>query len=315
MSTNTIIETKTVNIRSLIEEHLRSPEHSWSIGISGAIGEFMYDENEQVEVDVSADEISVLTARGAMSIKLGADIKCLAYEEMSSCTRSWSQNVVFFMPEEQAKLQENNVLTDLGFDKGSINTLSRGKQLFDLGVDSKQLQFCIRTDNKEFLKILKENCGRSIFDADNPVAAAVLEYSPARVVVSALGRIEIETRIPTTASETLSGPHTHLLPALLKAKQAAAVDLPCGYVEVLSLYPEHPAFDKYGEPRNFSKTAHDKFQDLLVVLGPAGYTSEKNRMNSSLLAGEEERATSSEIAKHLQMHRIAKIQAPFLVGL
>jgi hypothetical protein len=308
-------KTQSVNIRSLLEEHLRSSEHSWSIGISGAIGEFMYDENEHVELEVGADEISVFTARGAISIKLGADIKCLAYEEMSSCTRSWSQNVVFCMPEEQAKSPKNSVLTDLGVDKESINTLSRSKKLFDLGLESEKIQFCIRTDDEEFLKILEENCGKSIFDKDNPVAAAVLEYSPARVVISAVGRIEIETRIPTTASETQSGPHTHLLPALLKTNRQATVDLPRGYTEVLSLYPEHPAFDKYGESRNFSKTAHEKFQDLLKLLGPEGYTREKSRVNSLLSTGEEDKMASTENDSRLQVHRIAKIQAPFLLGL
>jgi hypothetical protein len=308
-------EIKTVNVQSLLEEHLRSSEHSWSIGISGAIGEFMYDENEEIELQVSEDEISVLTERGAMSIKLGADIKCLAYEEMSSCTRSWSQSVVFCIPEEQAKLRGNNVLTDLGIDKNSVNALSRGKQLFDLGLDSEKLQFCIRTDNEEFLKILEENYGRSIFDGDNPVTAAVLEHSPARVVISALGRIEIETRIPTTASETLSGPHTHLLPGLLKAKRDAGVDLPSGYVEVLSLYPEHPAFDKYGESRSFNKMAHDKFQNLLGQIGPEGYTGEKSRINSLRPTREDDKKASTEVTKHLQIHRIAKIQAPFLADL
>jgi len=302
-----------VNIASFIEQHLRSSEHSWSIGIPGAIGEFMYDENEAVEFHINETQICATTPRGAMRIHIMDDLRCVAYEELSSCTRSWSQNVAFCIPENRAKLEQNNVLTYLGADENSINVSSRQKQLFDLGVDSPWLQFCIRTSDKDFLKLLKENSGRSIFESGNPVAMAVLENSPARVVTSALGRVEIETKIPQKATETLAGPHTHLLPTLLNSKKSPASEFPKGYVEVLSLYPEHPVFDKYGEVKLFQRPAYDNFQSLLTDYGFQDYRDEKNRINRELSEGlDTSHVTPGESSWQRRAFRIAKMQAAFL---
>ena len=251
-----------------------------------------------------------------MRVGLDVDIKCIAYEEMSSCTKSWSQNVAFCIPEKTAKSERNAVLTHLGSDEGSIDPQSAHKQLFDLGVDSAYMQFCIRTDDDSFSELLGDNCGHSIFESGNPVGAAVLENSPARVVISALGRIEIETRIPGTNAETLAGPHTHLLPARLNAKRKMGIEIPSGYVEVLSLYPEHPAFDKYGEARSFQQSIHDRFQKMLAEFGPEGYCLEKSRAKTADCAGSGETENNSATSTmQLNTHRVAKIQTSFLEGL
>ncbi|MFT7459222.1 MAG: hypothetical protein ACI909_001899 [Planctomycetota bacterium] len=308
MSNNTRI-----NIPSFIKEHLRSAEHSWSIGISGAIGEFMYDNDEDVDIQSDDAQICIQSPRGAMRILLSDDLRCLAYEEISSCTRSWSQNVVFCVPESRAKIEKNNVLTYMSEDVQSINESSREKHLFDLGVDSPYLQFCIRTSDEKFTRLLTDNCGRSIFESGNPVATRVLENSPSRVVISALGRVEIETKIPQSASDTLAGPHTHLLPALLKANKAPVVGIPEGYVEALSLYPQHPAFDKYGDQKNFQRSAHEHFQNLLSEIGDEQYCVEKNRVSSLI---KEDRSEDDDVSDYLPVQRralrIAQIQAPFL---
>ena len=306
------------DVSSFVEEYLRSSVHSWSIGISGAIGEFMYDDEEEVEFRFDDSQLSVITPRGAIQIRLDSDIKCIAYEEVSSCTRSWSQNVVFCIPDSRAKLKNNNVLTYSGIDAYAIRDRDKDKHkyLFDLGVGSEYLQFCVRSSNENFVSTLRDYCGRSIFEPGNPVSAAILEHSPARVVVSALGRVEIETRIPHSTSETLVGPHTHLLPALLKAQRKITVEIPPGYVECLSLYPEHPVFDKYGEQHAFQESAHNKFQNLLSELGPDGYMLEKNRVKAKMLMETgKSRVSSEDSSLQYHVHRIARIQAPFLDSL
>ena len=54
MSTRSYMDTTTnptgnssFDVSSFIEEYLRSSVHSWSIGISGATGEFMYDDDDE----------------------------------------------------------------------------------------------------------------------------------------------------------------------------------------------------------------------------------------------------------------------------
>ncbi|MBT7950844.1 MAG: hypothetical protein HN764_04410 [Gammaproteobacteria bacterium] len=315
MGTHTSTQT-TINsfdISSFIEEHLRSPDHSWSIGISGAIGEFMYDEDEQITIEADADEIRVTTARGAMQINNVQGIKCLAYEEPSPCIKSWSQNVAFCIPESAAQTPQHSVLTELGVDQNAVVESSRGKLIFDMGVDSAILQFCVRTDDNELIRVLRENCGRPIFDSGNPASQAILDASPARVVISSLGRMEIESKIPKTPSETLVGPHTHLLPTLLASKRQGFAGIPEGYVEALTLYPEHPLFDKYGEKKAFKQSAYDEFQILLSNMGAQNYLQEKNRLNRAILENMEmDTIISGDLPWQRHAYKIAKMQAPLL---
>ncbi len=301
------------NIASFIEEHLSSPDHNWSIGISGAIGEFMYDNDEQISIEKNGKQVNIITPRGAMQINTDTNIKCVAYEEPSPCTKSWSQSVAFCLSESDARGEKNNRLTELGPDKNAITASSRKKILFDMGVGSAYLQFCVRTDEAGLLEILRNNCGRSIFEEGNPASMAILEASPARVVISALGRIEIESKIPTTPEETHAGPHTHLLPALLNAQRKTHVELPDGYVEVLTLYPEHPVFDKYGQSRKFDVSAYDKFQTLLNEFASEDYCSEKNRIRKAMLNETKHNDIDhGDIPLQVLAYRVAKLQVPFL---
>ena len=315
MGTHTSINTASgsIEITPFIEEHLRSAEHSWSIGISGAIGEFMYDNDEHVDITVANDQISAITERGAMRIDVSSELKCIAYEEPSPCTKSWSQSVAFCLPEPKANTPKYNVLTELGADHDAIVDSSSEKLLFDMGVGSSSLQFCVRTDDNELIAILRNNCGRPIFEPGNPASQAILDTSPARIVISALGRMEIENKIPTSASEVLVGPHTHLLPALLKSMRPGFTGLPEGYIEALTLYPEHPAFDKYGQKRDFKQSAYDNFQKLLKTFGPQNYYQEKSLLKEKILQGAElGKAEQSNSPWQKHAFRILKMQTPYL---
>jgi len=233
----------------------------------------------------------------------------VAFEAISSCTRSWSQNVAFCLPEQAARLEKNAVLTCLDNDTDALIQDAGQAILFDLGVGSSYVQFCVRTADERLIRILREHCGRSIFQRENPAAAAVLDFSPARVVISALGRIEVATPIPRSASQTLMGPHTHLLPALLGSGHSAPETLPQGRVDCLCLYPEHPAFDKYGQPRPFHMAAHRRFQRLLEEYGPDGYLQEKEYFQQGQ-HGQGVSGGGPSPAGHAE--RIARIQASIL---
>jgi Family of unknown function (DUF6925) len=315
METNT--ETATVavpsTLSSFIEEYLRSSEHSWSIGISGAIAEFMYDDDEQVEFQINNTQLCVTTPRGAMQIHIRPEIKCIAYEEPSPCIKSWSQGVAFCIPENIARREQNNVLIELGADVYAIRSPACQELLFDLGLESPYLQFCIRTGDDELIETLRNNCGQSIFEPENPVLPAMLQASPARVIISGLGRVEIENKIPATASETPVGPHTHLLPALLKLNKGAKPELPEGYIEAFTLYPEHPLFDKYGAQKPFKQSAHDHFQGLLSELGAPEYCYEKSRVSKNLVKNPDNRELNAADS-HWQglALRISRMQSHFL---
>ena len=111
----------------LIKRYLRAPESSWSNGVSGAIAEFMYDEDETVEIRETDECLSAITDRGAISIKLPAQITCFAYEQLTHCTRSWTQTVALALPQTRAGVKINRVITDMGVDKDAVNDQDPGK--------------------------------------------------------------------------------------------------------------------------------------------------------------------------------------------
>ena len=226
----------------------------------GAIGEFMHDEGEVTDIRFDGDTISAATQRGAMRVRMDPDITCVAYRQRGHSSETSVQGVAFCLPKANASLLSNDALTGLGTDTEALGEVG---ELFDLGLASSHIRFCVRTNDEPLVALLKTNSERSVFDPGNPVAAALQEKSPTRVVISALGRIEIYADIPDR--ETPRGPHTHFLPGLLGKPETAPV--PDDYCVALTLYPEHPEYDKYGEPRPFSQTAAAEFGQLLAEFG------------------------------------------------
>ncbi len=256
----------------LVTRYLRSPKSSWSNGISGAIGEFMYDEGEDVSFGETTDSLSAQTDRGAISIKLPEQLTCFAYEQLSHSARSWTQTVALALPQTQARMAANKVITDLGADKESVRVQDRDARLFDLGLGSDQARFCVRTKDEALMEKLTSLCGRVLLDEGHAVLALLQRSSPARVIISALGRIEVYTPVPERGAHTEMGPHTHLLPGLLGEKESV---IPPGYASALRVYPPHPLHDKYGAEKPFDRLQHDEFQDVLGKVGIEDYLKER----------------------------------------
>lgn len=267
-------------ILTLFEHYLHSPKDGWSIGIPGAIGEFIYDDDESVDIKITNSWVQVVSPRGALKIDVTPGIKCIAYEDLNPCIKSWSQAIAFCLPSTIAQLVSNNVFTEIGPDKAAVSTANNNEILFDMGLDSPYLQFCIRTDDVELINLLRKGVGHPVFDNKNSILPAVQEASPTRVVISSLARIEIYSAIPEGNIDTPNGPHTHLLPQLLNSNKRSPIWLPEEFTSALTLNPVHPLFDKYGEPRIFDHSAYDDFQKLLVEFGTPEYCAEKARMNS-----------------------------------
>src|SRR3546814_4128565 len=95
------------------------------------------------------------------------------------------------------------------------------------------------------LAVLRAEVGRSVLTPDSAAMRAIklAEPSPNRVAVSKAGRIEVYARLPSRLKgDTASpeGPHTHLLPDLLKHARthAATVPVPDGLVPVATIHPD-----------------------------------------------------------------------------
>jgi len=282
-TTTNMITTDAATPAQLAAQHLRSPAHGWSVGIPGAIGEFMYDRDEAVTFSQDGGALSAVTARGGIRITLPAQTTCVALEGIAECTGGWTQSIAFCVAGEVGRCEITSVFTEHGHDHSALTPAGREEFLFDLGLGSNQVQFCVRTGDAALLEVLRTGVGKSIFAADNPAFAALREASPARVIRSKYARVEVYQHIAEKGHATPLGPHTHLLPAFLNGKRSVAEPaLPAGTIAPLTLYPEHPLFDKYGTPTPFKQAAHDEFQQLLARHGSADYLMAKARFRAML---------------------------------
>jgi len=229
-----------VDACALLEEFLRSPEHAWSIGIEGAIGEFMHDAGEALAIARDERRLSGCTARGGLFLDLPETVILRAARRESGCAPGGVHRLDVLMPAERAAMPANTVLTELP-DTGDGSGL-----LFDLGLGSPWIRFCVRSEDESLTAALRAAAGRGVFAHGNTVLQTLVEFSPPRVLVSAAGRLEVYGRVPERDERSPEAPHTHLLPHLLNSEPAGAAD---GFVPVLSLYPARPETDKYGRPR------------------------------------------------------------------
>lgn len=91
---------------------------------------------------------------------------------------------------------------------------------------------------------------------------------------------------PDTGGNSPEGPHTHVLPKLLRAARthSANTPIPEGLIPCGSLHPENPVIDRMGRDKDFNPAAYDAFQAMLQAWGCEDYTQTKARVLSAIRA-------------------------------
>lgn len=265
------------DLEKLLESNLRNPHSTFSVGSFGAIAEFHRAQSEEATIE-SRVPYSAVTTRGAIRIETIDDLLPIAYENLSNEKHKWRNGIVFCLPSGIARSNQRSVLTELGPDWSAVRTKDRGATLFDVGLNTINIDFCIRTENEKFLDILRRAEGRSVLESDNPVVGEIIAASPHRIAISKLGRIEVYQRIPT--DQTLEGPHTHVLPKLLRTGRthSANVPVPEGYLPCLSCYPPNPLYDSMGNETPFNNKNFQDFMAILEKWGLPEYLDVKKRV-------------------------------------
>lgn len=261
----------------LIVEQLQDPLSSFSIGSFGAIAEFQRAPEESATMNLNLP-FSIVTDRGSLKIDLIDKVQPIAYENLSKNSLHWRNGIVFCLPIHSAKLQKRGTLTELGPDWSAIRAKDQGASLFDIGINTINVDFCIRTGNEKLIEVLRRAEGRSIFEPDNPVIGEIIAANPHRVAISKLGRIEVYQHIPS--DRTPDGPHTHLLPKLVRVGRthSANVPIPEGYVPCLSCYPPNPLYDSLGNEKSLDNKKLQDFMGILEKWGLPDYLEEKKRV-------------------------------------
>ena len=267
----------------LIETFLDDPHAAWSLGAFGAIAEFMRDPDEPV----TGHSTTRITDRGAIWIDSNAGFQIFAHEKPSRDGQSWSQTIELCLPKDEAAMSRRTELTELGPDEDALREEDRNAILFDMGLDTHQVDVCIRSADPATIDILRSGCGMSLADPANPVMRQLPRLSPNRVFICRFGRIEIFQPIPPPDGKSPEGPHTHVLPQLLKAKRthAATTPIPAGLVPCLQIYPVHPLKDMMGADKPFERAAYEAFRRLFVRHGDPDVTMFKQTLEKRVGLG------------------------------
>jgi hypothetical protein len=255
------------DIATLLDAMIADPRHGWSIGTFGAIGEFARDDDEPAAIARDADTLTIVTARGGLRAKADPDLQVIAYDTLSSDGETWGQSVAFCLP-TPADLAQGRVQA-LGVDPEALRPEDRDARLYDLGVGLGLVRFCLRTRDADLIAALDAIEGQALFD--NPaVMPHVLRAQPNRILLSPAGRVEVYSHIPLPGGDSPEGPHTHLLPQMLKARRthAANTPIPAGLQPVLMLHPRSPWRDGLGRRTDgFDEGLDTLFQAMLAEYG------------------------------------------------
>jgi hypothetical protein len=269
-------------VSKLLNEQIHNPDTQWSFGTFGGIAEFCRDRDEPVKLTASVTKIAAVTERGGVTVQMVEELRPFASESITRL--NWGHRVALCLPKSSCAMSRRAVLTELGPDSDALRIEDRGSALFDLGLDALQADLCIRLADATVTARLREHAGRSVFEPGNPAMHIILAANPHRVFISRVGRAEVYQPIPPATGKSPDGPHTHVLPKLLKSKRThpATEPIPADWVPCAHFYPAHPLKGAMGGLRAFGHAQHDAFQQLLGVYGSPAAIDTKSRVSAAI---------------------------------
>jgi hypothetical protein len=271
---------ESMTIQDWISRSLRDPGAQWSAGTYGAIAEFSRDPSEPTNVVCSRFGGEASTARGAIRVELRDEVRAVAYETTTKNRDQWGHAIALCLTAEACAMGRRAAIHELGPDSSAIRPEDRDSILFDLGLATLQVDVCVRASSPDLLSALRAGEGRSIFEPGNPATRAIFAASPHRVFVTRIGRAEVYQPIPPADGKSPDGPHTHLLPKILRSGRThpATVPVPRDWIPCIHLYPANPRKDVHGTVKPFNRTEHDEFQKALGSFGDPELLELKKRV-------------------------------------
>jgi hypothetical protein len=275
-------------IQDWINQGLRDPAAQWSAGTYGAIAEFSRDPAKPADVVCARFGGAASTARGGIRVELCKEIRAVAYETTAKNRDQWGHASALCLAAKDCAMGRRTTVHELGPDSAAIRREDRDSILFDLGLGAAQVDVCVRASTPELLSALRAGEGRSLFDITNPATAAISKASPHRVFVTHVGRAEVYQPIPPADGKSPEGPHTHLLPKLLRSGRThlATVPIPQHWIPRLHLYPAHAQKDGLGTAKPFDHAEFDAFQKALDLFGDRELLELKKHVFDGVAAGD-----------------------------
>ena len=210
-------------IADLIEGSLVDGVGGWSMGVQGALAEFVVVAGERVDIRRRGRTVEALTAGGG--IRLTIDDHTVAYVDWGALPASPDGHgfATLTLAVPRASLPAPSLrVTVAPADPGALRPEDAPAVLVDLAVGHSAAAFCVRTSDPALVARLRAVEGRTWREALDEVGHLVVAASPPRVVTGPLGRIEVYNPIPAQWDTSPEGCHTHLLPALLDGGREVA---------------------------------------------------------------------------------------------
>lgn len=262
------------------------PENAWNIGSFGAIGEFLYDADEQAVVRHEDELFEIHTSRGGMRIASLSDLQPIAWDRLSGDGESWGYSLALCCPIPEDSPDQS--IRHLGKDEDAICEGENVAELFDLGVGVGAVRMAIRTKDRDLIAELVAHEGHVLTEAPE-LGMHIYQSQPHRVVFSRAGRIEVYQPIPAPDGESPDGPHTHLLMNLIPKQlpHSATTPIPDGFQSVLNLTPKSPWRTNRGERHAFDPEVDADLQPYLARFGLPGDCEVEERLRRDIAEGKE----------------------------
>lgn len=226
----------TDEIRAFAADTMQKSRGTWVMGVVGAVAEFTAMPGSVVDVWIEGDELNAKTKNGALRMTIDEGVRALTFDPVEQEAEA---RIVLAVKRERGRLPVAEGVADLGEDGGALLP-DPGTRLFDLGLARKEARFCVRVGDGASKDALESAANRSFAESIPQIGTPLLNESPTRVVETALGRIEVQGKIPLADGQSQEGPHTHLLPDHLAMGRAQPVgmDLPRAYLPGAIFYPK-----------------------------------------------------------------------------
>ncbi|WP_027133793.1 DUF1289 domain-containing protein [Geminicoccus roseus] len=208
------------------------PGAAWQIGVQGAMAEFAAND-DQASVAIQEGGLVLGTAGGRAAIRLATGLR--AFELVGEKGRA--VRVVLALHRARLRTPAAAGLTCLGLDAEALLPANRNSALFDLGLDRRSLQFCLRTDQPALIDLLDAHRGEDPMQVP-ALRELLVRGDVERVAISPLGRIEVEGPGLRNAP---GGPQAHLSADLLRTGRdlEPGLEIPPDYVACAQLVSGH----------------------------------------------------------------------------
>ena len=217
-------------IRSFVADTIARAAGTWSMGVVGAVGEFLPKEGLETRIHVEGDVLTAETPGAGLRWRLDDAVRALTFDVPPGT--DLPNRIALAVKSERGGPPIASALAALGTDDDAISDHDLGTPWFDLGLGRTEVRFALRVSEGTTARLLEAHIGTPLDELLTAIGPALVEASPVRVIETAIGRMEVATPIPPPGGRPPTGPHTHLLPEQLASMRATptGLDLPPAYL-------------------------------------------------------------------------------------